>query len=135
MSVPVSIRERVLAAGVGILLSALAVIVTAQWNASGLAVVFGVGGIAMLLYAVAGNRIKSVGPKGVELRKLTEEIVKYGSRPGKARNTLTSTDQAEDPDRRRTAAAAAAIRAAETPEELLGTLRGLNTDAATRDGD
>ena len=109
--------ERIAALVVGTVLAVLAVAVTAIWHDSGLAVVFAVAGVALIVFGVVADRLKSIGPGGVEFYEIRE----YSARlVGLIAAGSPSFAGGSTPDQ-----AAARIRAAKTPEELLNELASI----------
>jgi hypothetical protein len=89
--------HRMAAGAVGVGLIALAVLAAGVIRDSAVASMFAIGGVALVLWAFVAERLKSVGPRGVELFEETRE----------------RTAQVAPSDRD-----AAEIRAAESPEQL-----------------
>jgi lysophospholipase L1-like esterase len=117
-------RERLVACLIGAGLCSLAVVV----RESAIAIVFAVGGVALILYAFLKGRLKSVGPKGVELfeetRERTAQVIEVRATEAapatSAQAGVATGTAAPGGPEVRTASfqAAAQIRAAESPEQF-----------------
>ena len=119
MRAPTENQERVVAFCVGTVLAILAVVVTAIWHDSGLAVVFGVAGVALIVFSVVADRLKSIGPGGVEFYKIRAGAARLAGLVATGTPTLTGGSTPDETAR--------LIMAAETPEELakvLGSIAG-----------
>jgi len=122
--------NRIAAGAIGFGLVALAVIVSGVIGDSAVAVVLAIGGVALILFAVFQERLKSVGPKGVELfedaRERTAKVFETRAAAGASAmsasaGVATGVGEAHSAEVRTASfQAAAEIRAAETPEQFAG---------------
>jgi hypothetical protein len=114
--------ERILAGVIGAGLILVAVLI----RESAVAVVLALAGAALVLFAVLQERLKSVGPKGVDLfpvaREATAQVIETRaaeSATSAAAGAALGVGSAHDAEvRTASAQAAAEIRAAESPEEF-----------------
>lgn len=116
---PTELEERIVGLGVGTALVVLAVVVSAIWHDSGLAVVFAVAGVALIVFGVVANRLKSIGPGGVEFYEIREGAARLVGLMPPGTRTLAGGSSPED--------AAASIRAAATPEQLAKVLTAISS--------
>lgn len=104
-------RSRIGAFLVGAVLLLGAVGTSAATHDSVVAGVLAIGGVALVVWSFLGDRLKSLGPKGVELFEATKEQL---AERIDADSSLAGALQSN----RATGQAAAAIRAARSPGEL-----------------
>jgi len=105
----------------------------------GIGFILALGGLTAILYALIGSRLKSVGPKGIELFeqlkeataiRVAEAIEATAGETGEApAGVATGRGTAYDATVRTSSAnAAASIRAARTPEELAEAIAAIATE-------
>lgn len=104
------VQNRLVGALAGLLMIVVAVALRASIG-DALGGVLAVGGVGLLIYAVLGRRVKRFGPTGVELFEQVKELTATRIEAEPSTNTLSGHGQA-----------AAAIRAAKTPDELADVL-------------
>jgi hypothetical protein len=112
------------ALGIGLSLIAVALAVSAQMHDSALAVIFGIGGAGLVVYSVIWDRLAEFGPSGLKLF----ERVRERTAQRLERQMADSVDHLDEWTATVThgpAQAAAAIRAAKTPEELADILASI----------
>jgi hypothetical protein len=103
------------------LLVAVAFVASAALHDGAITTLTALAGCVLILFAFLGARLESFGPKGVTLRELVDRAAAKLERT--ATDSLTASDDASAVvTRYGSGHAAAAIRAAKSPEQLIDTL-------------
>jgi hypothetical protein len=110
----------------GILLLMLALAVAATVKDSAVSGIVSLTGCALILYAIVWDRLKEVGPGGIKFRQLRERVAKSVETKRRIADEIaTITETIDAKVTRGGGQAAALIRAAQTPDELVDTLAEL----------